>query len=105
MFPFEKIKIDRSFIKNLTNRAECKAIISSVLALGRGLDIAITAEGVETQEQFDLLSSFGVDSIQGFLFGHPCPMAQLDFDRVGPEQPAADASQQAMRYPQLAAAK
>jgi diguanylate cyclase (GGDEF)-like protein/PAS domain S-box-containing protein len=83
MFPFEKIKIDRSFIKNLMNRPECRAIISSVLALGRGLDITITAEGVETQEQFELLAAFGVDSIQGFLFSRPCPKSELDFGRVG----------------------
>lgn len=92
MFPFEKIKIDRSFIKNLMKRAECKAIISSVLALGRGLDIPITAEGVETQEQFELLSSFGVNSIQGFLFSRPCPLSQLDFARVGLTRPAASAA-------------
>jgi diguanylate cyclase (GGDEF)-like protein/PAS domain S-box-containing protein len=105
MFPFEKIKIDQSFVKNLMKRTECKAIISSVLALGRGLDIAITAEGVETQAQFDLLSSYGVDSIQGFLFGRPCPASQLDFDRIGPEQSAASAPQRATRYLQVAEAR
>jgi diguanylate cyclase (GGDEF)-like protein/PAS domain S-box-containing protein len=92
MFPFEKIKIDQTFVRNLMKRAECRAIISSVLALGRGLGIAITAEGVETQEQFELLSSYGVDSIQGFLLGLPCPRSQLDFSRIRPGQPAANAA-------------
>jgi len=92
MFPFDKIKIDRSFIQNLGKRPESKAIISSVLALGRGLDIAITAEGVETQEQFELLSSLGVDSIQGYLFGFPCPLSQLSFDRISLDRSAADAA-------------
>jgi diguanylate cyclase (GGDEF)-like protein/PAS domain S-box-containing protein len=92
MFPFDKIKIDRSFVKNLMKRAECKAIISSVVALGRGLGIAITAEGVETQEQFEVLSALGVDSIQGYLFGHPCPLSQLDLGRVRPGRSTASAA-------------
>jgi EAL domain-containing protein (putative c-di-GMP-specific phosphodiesterase class I) len=92
MFPFDKIKIDRSFIQNLTKRAECRAIISSVLALGRGLGIAITAEGVETQEQLDLLCSLGVDSVQGYLLGAPCPLSQLRFDPLELDRPAASAA-------------
>jgi EAL domain-containing protein (putative c-di-GMP-specific phosphodiesterase class I) len=53
-----------------------------VLALGRGLGMAITAEGIENEEQFELLSSLGVDSIQGYLFGRPCRLQQLSFGRV-----------------------
>ncbi|HEY6256740.1 MAG TPA: EAL domain-containing protein [Xanthobacteraceae bacterium] len=82
MFPFDKIKIDRSFIHDLMTRAECNAIISSVLALGRSLDIAITAEGVETKEQFELLASLGVDQVQGHLFGAACPLSELSFERI-----------------------
>jgi diguanylate cyclase (GGDEF)-like protein/PAS domain S-box-containing protein len=82
MFPFDKIKIDQSFIRNLLSRAECRAIIASVLALGRGLDIAITAEGVETHEQFELLSALGVDMVQGHLFGTARPPSQLSFEPV-----------------------
>jgi predicted signal transduction protein with EAL and GGDEF domain len=92
MFPFDKIKIDQSFIRNMIKRAECRAIIASVLALGRGLGIAITAEGVETQEQLELLSSLGVDSIQGFLLGAPCPLSKLNFDRRSLRRPAGIAS-------------
>jgi diguanylate cyclase (GGDEF)-like protein/PAS domain S-box-containing protein len=92
MFRFDKIKIDRSFIQNLMKRPECKAIILSVLALGRGLDIAITAEGVETREQFELLATFGVDSVQGYLFGLPCPGSQLDFSSIGLGVPTASAA-------------
>src|SRR2546423_810407 len=51
MFPFDKIKIDKSFTLNMTKRADCAAIISAVLALARSLDITTTAEGVETKEQ------------------------------------------------------
>jgi diguanylate cyclase (GGDEF)-like protein/PAS domain S-box-containing protein len=91
MFPFDKIKIDRSFVENLLTRPECKAIISSVLALGRGLDIAITAEGVETEAQFEVLSSLGVDLVQGYLFGQPCHSQQLNFNsvRLGPAAASA----------------
>ena len=78
MFPFDKIKIDQSFTRNLMSRTECAAIMSSVLALGRGLDIATTAEGVETEAQFELLRALGIDSVQGYLFGRPCPASELD---------------------------
>jgi diguanylate cyclase (GGDEF)-like protein/PAS domain S-box-containing protein len=92
MFPFDKIKIDRSFTQNLTNRAECAAIVSSVVALGRGLDIVTTAEGVETEEQFELLRAAGVNLAQGYLFGRPCPLAVLDFAPAAADRPAADAA-------------
>ncbi len=92
MFPFDKIKIDRSFVQNVMTRTECRAIVSAVLALGRGLDMKITAEGVETEDQFELLSSLGVDSIQGYLFGRPCPLPQLSFGRVHLAQAAASAA-------------
>ncbi len=92
MFPFDKIKIDRSFVQNVMTRPECRAIVSAVLALGRGLDMKITAEGIETEDQFELLSSLGVDSIQGYLFGRPCPLPQLSFGRVHLAQSAASAA-------------
>ena len=92
MFPFDKIKIDRSFVQNVMTRPECSAIISAVLALGRGLDMVITAEGVETEDQFELLASLGVDSIQGFLLGRPCLLSQLNFGRVCLAPSAASAA-------------
>jgi diguanylate cyclase (GGDEF)-like protein len=80
MFPFDKIKIDRSFTKNLTQRADCAAIVSSVLALGAGLDLPTVAEGVETVQQFEILRASGVQFAQGYLFGRPCRASELDFD-------------------------
>jgi diguanylate cyclase (GGDEF)-like protein len=77
MFPFDKIKIDRSFTQGLSNRADCAAVVASVLTLARGLDITVTAEGVETKQQFELLRAAGVDQVQGFLFGRPTPIAEL----------------------------
>lgn len=76
-FPFDRIKIDRSFTQGMGNRSDCDAVISSVLTLARGLNIGITAEGVETEEQFALLRNAGVDLLQGYLFGRPVPLDQL----------------------------
>ena len=79
MFPFDKIKIDKSFTQNLTKRSECAAIISATLTLAQSLDIATTAEGVETVDQFRLLRLAGVTSLQGYLFKRPGPAAEIDF--------------------------
>jgi diguanylate cyclase (GGDEF)-like protein/PAS domain S-box-containing protein len=79
MFPFDKIKVDKSFTQNLTKRTECAAIIAATLTLARSLDIETTAEGVETAEQYRLLRLAGVTSLQGFLFQRPCPSSEIDF--------------------------
>jgi diguanylate cyclase (GGDEF)-like protein/PAS domain S-box-containing protein len=79
-FPFDKIKIDKSFTQQLTKRAECAAIISSVRALGIGLNMLTVAEGVETEQQLTLLRAAGVDLAQGYLFGRPCPLSDFRFD-------------------------
>lgn len=76
-FAFDKIKIDRSFVGGMSLRRECAAIVASIMALARGLDIAVTAEGVETQEQLHKLNSEGVDYAQGFLIGRPVPLAEF----------------------------
>ncbi len=77
-FPFDKIKIDKSFVANLSKQQGSSAIISSVVTLARGLGMSITAEGVETAEQFDHLRSLGVNFAQGYLLGRPMPASQLD---------------------------
>jgi EAL domain-containing protein (putative c-di-GMP-specific phosphodiesterase class I) len=85
MFPFDKIKIDKSFIKNMTSRADCAAIISAVLALAQSLSIHTTAEGVETKEQFQILRLAGVTTVQGFFIQKPCLASQLNFESpLGP---------------------
>jgi len=82
MFPFDRIKIDKSFTQNLTKRSECAAIISATLTLAQSLDIATTAEGVETADQYRLLRLAGVTSVQGYLFKRPGPVSELDFTAV-----------------------
>jgi diguanylate cyclase (GGDEF)-like protein len=79
-FPFDKIKIDKSFIRNLTHRPRSTAIISSIVTLARGLDMSVTAEGVETDEQFERLKALGVNFAQGYLLGRPQPIGQIGFD-------------------------
>ncbi len=80
MFPFDKIKIDKSFTRNMTNRADCAAIISAVLALAHSLDIETTAEGVEKEDQLRILRMAGVSTVQGYLIQRPCPASELNFD-------------------------
>jgi len=77
-FPFDKIKIDKSFVGNLTKRHKSSAIISSIVTLARGLDMAVTAEGVETNEQFERLRALGVNFAQGYLLGRPVPIDELE---------------------------
>ena len=82
MFPFDKIKIDKSFTQGLLTRADCMAVVASILTLARGLEIAVTAEGVETSAQFERLRAQGVDYVQGYLFGRPGPLQELDFSAL-----------------------
>jgi diguanylate cyclase (GGDEF)-like protein/PAS domain S-box-containing protein len=82
MFPFDKIKIDKSFTQNLTKRSECAAIISATLTLAQSLNIATTAEGVETVDQYRILRLAGVTSLQGYLFKRPGPASEIDFEQV-----------------------
>jgi diguanylate cyclase (GGDEF)-like protein/PAS domain S-box-containing protein len=81
MFPFDKIKIDRSFVHELAKNADCAAIVSAVAGLGRSLRIGTVAEGVETEDQLLLVHAAGCTHVQGFLFGRPCPAAGLKFER------------------------
>jgi diguanylate cyclase (GGDEF)-like protein/PAS domain S-box-containing protein len=73
-FPFDKIKIDRSFIANLKRNRQAATIIRAVIALGRGLDLPVVAEGVETEEQRQFLAGESCDEIQGSLVGPPKPI-------------------------------
>ncbi len=89
MFPFDKIKIDRSFVAEMPNRADCAAIVAAITGLGRSLDIQTTAEGVETEEQFSLLCAAGCTQAQGYLFSRPQPLSALDFKRPTAKHEAA----------------
>jgi EAL domain-containing protein (putative c-di-GMP-specific phosphodiesterase class I) len=94
-FPFDKIKIDKSFVDEMQSRTDCAAIVSAVAGLARTLNMATTAEGVETPEQLALLRAAGCGQAQGYLFSRPRPLAELDFGPHGKPQLAASHSQQA----------
>jgi diguanylate cyclase (GGDEF)-like protein len=77
-FPFDKIKIDRSFIKELGKEEnDCLAIIRAVTKLGASLGMITTAEGVETKEQLEILRAEGCTQAQGYLFSRPRPVAEI----------------------------
>lgn len=76
-FPFSKLKIDQSFIKDIAFRADCEAIVRSVNDLARTLGMTTTAEGVETDEQLERLRQVGCTEVQGFLFDRPRPVAEI----------------------------
>lgn len=76
-FPFDKIKIDRSFVKDIAERPDCVAIVRAISGLGRSLNIRTTAEGVETVDQLDWLRNEGCDEVQGFLFSAARPASEI----------------------------
>ena len=76
-FPFDKIKIDRSFVSDLAERPDCVAIVRAITGLGRSLGITTTAEGVETREQLDCVRAEGCNEVQGYLFSPPRPASEL----------------------------
>jgi diguanylate cyclase (GGDEF)-like protein/PAS domain S-box-containing protein len=73
-FPFDKIKIDRSFVSNLDRSSQSAAIIRAVIGLGRGLELPVVAEGVETPTQLAFLADEACDEVQGYLVGRPRPI-------------------------------
>jgi EAL domain-containing protein (putative c-di-GMP-specific phosphodiesterase class I) len=76
-FPFDKIKIDRSFVQAIHTKPQAAAIVRAVLGLGRGLGLPVIAEGVETAEELSFLSLEGCTEAQGHLFGRPAPIEEL----------------------------
>ena len=70
-FPFDKLKIDRSFVRSIERSPDAAAIVHAIVGLGRGLGMKVTAEGVETAEQQLFLRAAGVHSMQGYRFGRP----------------------------------
>jgi diguanylate cyclase (GGDEF)-like protein len=100
-FPFDKLKIDSSFVHSIETAPDAAAIVHAVVSLGRGLGMRVTAEGVENAEQHLFLRAAGVHSMQGYRFGRPGPAADIgarldspdDYRGVGnPDQEIALAS-------------
>jgi predicted signal transduction protein with EAL and GGDEF domain len=97
-FPFDKIKIDQSFVRDLGSNRDAQAIVRSIISLGIGLGVTITAEGVETEAELSCLRAEGCHEGQGFLFSRARPnteivallKAQRGPDYAAPEDPAGE---------------
>jgi diguanylate cyclase (GGDEF)-like protein len=76
-FPFDTIKIDRSFVRDLDARGDARAIVSAIVGLGESLGMRTTAEGVETEAELAGLRRVGCSDAQGFLFSHPIPPEEV----------------------------
>jgi diguanylate cyclase (GGDEF)-like protein len=75
-FPFDRIKIDRSFVRDMLHRDDCRAIVGAVADLAHKLNMTTVVEGVETQAQFDMVTALGCDEGQGYFFGYPVPESE-----------------------------
>ncbi len=81
--PLDRLKIDRSFVRDMLVDATSGAITQTILSLGRAMGVAVIAEGVETEEQRDYLAGLGCHSFQGFLFSPPLPLEQFEAFLLG----------------------
>ncbi|CAG22595.1 putative signal transduction protein [Photobacterium profundum SS9] len=76
--PVDKLKIDRSFVKDLSSNNSDQKIVQALISMAHTLQISVIAEGIETQEQFNLLQQYGCDFGQGYLFSKPVPITELN---------------------------
>jgi len=72
-FPFSKLKVDRSFVANMTTDSGTAAIVQAIITLGRSLSMRTNAEGIETEQQLEMLAAMGCNEGQGYLLGRPAP--------------------------------
>lgn len=90
-FPFDKVKLDKSFVDEIATSRAAKAIVKAVVGLGEALDMGVVAEGVETEEQMRLLVASGCTHLQGYLFSRPVS-AETFRTKLGSSVLVADAS-------------
>ena len=76
-FPFDKIKIDQSFVRDVAGNRDAQAIVRAIVNLGRGLGVTVTAEGIETEAELGCLRDEGCHEGQGFLFSRARPNAEI----------------------------
>ena len=89
-FPFDKLKIDRSFVRDINKDVKDAAIIRAAISMGRTMGLRINAEGVETEDQMDQLSAMGCDEIQGFFYSRPVPAKDIP-DLIDADFPISNA--------------
>ena len=105
--PFDRIKIDRSFVSDVAENGSSTKIVAAIATLGEGLDMPIVAEGIESEEILSALQSIGIRTGQGFLFGYPEPAASVErrllaLSRTGPARAASQTGDAAQQRPSLA---
>jgi len=93
--PVDNVKIDTSFVREIATNTSAKGLVSSIVAMAHSLNLAVVAEGVETQTQLDVLAEMGCDVAQGYLFSRPVPAAQFEqlLAHAGPDRHAASTLQ------------
>jgi EAL domain-containing protein (putative c-di-GMP-specific phosphodiesterase class I) len=96
MFPFDKIKIDKSFIRDLGEDPCALSIVDAILSMGRSLDMDVIAEGIETEQQLTILRRRHCSEVQGFLLGRPIPSESVGqyIDEATPDRFWATAPEQ-----------
>ncbi len=78
LLPLSELKIDQSFIRDITVNSNDRAIVRTIIAMAQGMKLEVIAEGVETEQQLQLLLGLGCTSFQGYLFGRPVPIEQFE---------------------------
>ena len=89
-FPIRRLKIDQSFVAGMAIHEKDRAIVATIISIARNLGLAVTAEGVETEEQAALLASLACEDVQGYLFAYPAPAEEIE-TRLGLRDPVAGA--------------
>jgi diguanylate cyclase (GGDEF)-like protein len=107
IFPFDRVKLDRSFVMNITSSAHDQAMVRGIVALAHSLHLDVVAEGVETSAQASLLRAYGCDTLQGYGLGRPQPAPSIHAllvhrDPLWPGEPAASPRETAETTPSWA---